>query len=134
MNKNAALNFKEKKDFVLVQEVERRWSNSHATNNQIIDEVAGQLRENSSNNNKSSFQHQRTKSLCVFYNTSILNYARAANENKKNGSSSGKVSGAIKPRDVKILQNHEKIMEIQNKWTGNGRFIVREKNTFLVIF
>ena len=37
-------------------------------------------------------------------------------------------------RDVKYLQNHEKILEAQNKWTGNGRFIVREKSSFLVSY
>ena len=35
-------------------------------------------------------------------------------------------------KDIRILQNHEKIMEAQNKWTGNGKFIIKNKSTFLV--
>ena len=126
MNKNAALNFRERRDYVLVQELERRWSNCHETNNQINEHNCP------TSDLKSAYKHQRTKSLCVFYNSSILNYARtvAANEAKK---ASKKNQVAVKPKDVKILQNHEKIMELQNKWTGNGRFLVRDKATFQVI-
>jgi phosphatidylinositol phospholipase C epsilon len=41
-------------------------------------------------------------------------------------------SGAKTHRDVRLLQNHEKIMEAQNKWTGNGRFIIKNKARHMV--
>lgn len=97
---------------------------------------------------RSFFQQERTKSLCVFYNSSILNYARRLQREGKNSSRETAISNAAAatanavvaaassttniPKDVKILQYHEKIMEIQNKWTGNGKFIVRAKTNFLV--
>jgi hypothetical protein len=37
-----------------------------------------------------------------------------------------------RPKDIKILQNHEKIMEVQNRWTGNGKFIIKERENFTV--
>lgn len=35
-------------------------------------------------------------------------------------------------KEIRTLQNHEKIMDAQNKWTGNGKFIIKNKSTFLV--
>jgi 16S rRNA U1498 N3-methylase RsmE len=32
-------------------------------------------------------------------------------------------------KTVKICQNNDKIMQLQNKWTGNGRFILRERSS-----
>lgn len=139
VDKAVAASFREKKDYILVQQVERRWSNTNANNIEIMEPPAGinpkPSKRNQSQTSRFSYQHQRTKSLCVFYNTSILNYARAMAENNKKNSTSGssnKVTNGSS-KDMRILQMHEKIMEVQNKWTGNGRFILREKNTFLVI-
>jgi hypothetical protein len=146
VDKNAANLFREKKNFVLMQQMERRWSNT--TTNNLINggELSnagggggggGSRKSSRRSTTRSSYQHQRTKSLCVFYNTSILNYARtmaAANENKRASNvNSSKETIIATPNDMKILQNHEKIMEIQNKWTGNGKFIIREQSTFLVL-
>lgn len=88
---------------------------------------------------RATYHNQRTKSLCVFYNTNILNYARsmaaANNEMKHNKRASGSgISGGQKmgQKEMRILQFNEKIMEAMNKWTGNGKFFLREKSTFLV--
>lgn len=140
MDKNAASVFRERKNYILVQQVERRWSNA-TTNNQLNgDSVLNDNRKSSSSSrrgtNRSSYQHQRTKSLCVFYNgTSILNYARAMGANDAKRASNANATNSkeiLTPKDMKILQYHEKIMEVQNRWTGNGKFIIREKSTFLV--
>lgn len=33
-----------------------------------------------------------------------------------------------------ILQMHDRILELQNKWMGKGRFLIRNKALFLVNF
>lgn len=137
MSKNGG----DKKDFILVQEVEQSWSNTNI-NNQIETNTAskknsgaGLILGRKSKNSVASvgYNKQRTKSLCVGYNTNIFSYAKAiaAKETKKI-SMSGSNQKFHSNKDLKILQNHEKILEIQNKWTGNGKFIIKAKSTFLV--
>ena len=124
---------KDKKNYILIQQVERRWSNSK------IDDSEPNLssRRPSANKARLSYQYNRTNSLSAFHNSSILNYAKtvmtssSANESKKNSAEINKKQNAS-PKNIKILQNHEKIMEVQNKWTGNGKFILMEKSNFLV--
>ena len=137
---------KERKNYILIQQVERRWSNSHsnAPSYKIDDSepnLAGPTtsRRPSKVKSRLSYQYNRTNSLSAFHNTSILNYAKAmatsaaANENKaKSNASSSDKKHNVSPKNIKILQNHEKIMEVQNKWTGNGKFILMEKSNFLV--
>ena len=108
---------KDKKDFVLIQQVERRWSNSH--NNQTsykIDDPDAQ---------RALYQHNRANSLCVFYNSNILNYTKSivGNENKKLFNANNKNTQQITPKDIKVLQN---------KWTGNGKLIIRDKTNIFV--
>ncbi len=65
----------------------------------------------------------------------MLSYAKAITVNKDRKKISMSNSSNQKfhsNKDLKILQNHEKILEIQNKWTGNGKFIIKAKSTFLV--
>jgi hypothetical protein len=151
--------FREKKNYILIQQVERRWSNAaphHHQVNNANNNGGGDRKTSSRSGARSFFQQERTKSLCAFQNSSILNYARAMAENKRfnrektssrevailnaaaatanaTGGGGGGGGGTTIPKDLKILQYHEKIMEIQNKWTGNGKFIIREKSTFLVL-
>jgi hypothetical protein len=127
----------------LVQELEQSWSNTNINNQTELDKPVNDSKKNSATglilNRKSKssvssvYNKQRTKSLCVGYNTNIFSYARAiaAKETKKI-SMSGSNQNANK--SMKILQNHEKILEIQNKWTGNGKFIIKAKSSFLVSF
>ena len=117
---------KDKKDFVLIQQVERRWSNSH--NNQTSYKI------DDPDARRASYQHNRANSLCVFYNSNILNYTKSivGNENKKLFNANNKNTQQITPKDIKVLQNHEKVMEIQNKWTGNGKLIIRDKTNIFV--
>lgn len=134
VDKSVASLFKEKKNYILVQQVDRHWSNSN--NSSQLNNIDGTYKSIPKRNGRNSYQHLRTKSLCVFYNTNILSHARS-NESKKtvtNVPSSSCNSKLLinQPKDMKILQYHEKIMEAQNKWTGNGKFIIREKSTFLV--
>jgi hypothetical protein len=149
VNKNEAVCFKEKKDYILIQQVERGWSNSSYSNNlksaanetSAFASIMKSLKSGgraaigagaSANNQRANaYHHQRTNSLCVFYNTSIMGYApnAAGNETKRLGANE---NGSMQPKDVKILQYHEKVMEAQNKWTGNGQFIVRKKTLFAV--
>ena len=122
---------------MLVQEVDSSWSKSNKDNingeDLSLNSMCAADKSNFSIASKTSYQQQRTKSLCVFYNTSIINYARAmatAKESRKISSSGSAYK--LHANSVKILQGHEKIMEAQNKWTGNGKFIVKEKSSFLV--
>ncbi len=136
IDKNSLSSFREKKNFYLVQQVERRWSNSN--NSGGGGAAAAGLNDKSEKSGDSQqpqrnswFRHQRTKSFSVFYNASILNYARQmASDNAKRVDKNG--SNQYSPKDVKCLQYHEKIMEVQNKWTGNGRFIIKKKIIFSV--
>lgn len=140
MNKNVS----DKKDFILVQEVEQSWSNTNIDNQTELNTINNANKKNSaagliihrkSKNSVGSmaYNKQRTKSLCVGYNTNIFSYAKsmAAKETKKI-SMSGSNQKFHSTKDLKILQNHEKILEIQNKWTGNGKFIIKSKSAFLV--
>ncbi len=121
--------------------MERRWSNSNAnSSNYKTDDSESNLssRRPGSNKARLSYQYNRTNSLSTFHNSSILNYAKgtnttcsSANESKKNSVENNKKPNSS-PKNIKILQNHEKIMEVQNKWTGNGKFILMEKSCFLV--
>jgi hypothetical protein len=148
VNKSEAASFKDKKDYILLQRVERGWSNSSNTNNipsaanetsafaSIMKSLKSGGRNaiggNNNNNQRANvYHHQRTNSLCVFYNAGILSTGRngPGNENKRLGPNE---NGYMPPRDVKILQYHEKIMEAQNKWTGNGQFFIRKKASFVV--
>ena len=128
-----------------MQEVEQSWSNTNINNNVETNVASNTNKKNSgaglilnrkSKNSVASvgYNKQRTKSLCVSYNTNIFSYAKAiaAKETKKI-SMSGSNQKFHSNKDLKILQNHEKILEIQNKWTGNGKFIIKAKSTFLVI-
>jgi hypothetical protein len=113
---------KEKKEYVLVQQVERRWSNTTNLNQNVL----------TSKHGKEKGEYQRTKSLCIFYNTNVLSYPKQSIKQNISPIKDGPHQKIEK--DLKILQNHEKIMEIQNKWTGNGRFIIKEKpNSFVAV-
>lgn len=147
MDKAAANSFKKNKDYILVQEVCNAWSNANDEPDADGDDPSTDLgcisasrsRISSSVSGNSKYRYQRTKSLCVFYNTNIINYAKSMASNndpksKKRASGSG-ISGGqnkVTHKEMKILQYTERIMEAQNKWTGNGKFILREKHTFLV--
>ena len=121
--------------------MERRWSNCNAapSSYKIDDPDSNFARRPSANKARLSYQYNRTSSLSAFHNSTILNYAKnvmtssSANESKKNSIENNKKQSAS-PKNIKILQNHEKIMEVQNKWTGNGKFILMEKSNFLVCF
>jgi len=141
----------EKKDFILVQELEQSWSNTNI-NNQIETQTGSQTGKDKKNSGSGLILHrkskssitsmffnsrQRTKSLCVSHNTTLFSYAAskaiaAAKEKKKISMSSSTNQKFNSNKELKILQNHEKILEIQNKWTGNGKFIIKAKSTFLV--
>ena len=133
--------------------MERRWSNSHTNQPSYkIDDsdpnLTGSIasrRPSSAAKSRLSYQYNRTNSLSTFHNSSILNYAKAittstqneSHTSKKNSidaSSSSNKKTHVSPKNIKVLQNHEKIMEVQNKWTGNGKFIIMEKSQFLVHF
>lgn len=126
-----------------MQEVERSWSNNNVSPKILSvmrkDSLTSIPRSNKSNYSiasMASYKTQRTKSLCVFYNSSIMNYAKSTmaqpKDRKTSTSSSNHKMQNNSIRDMKILQNHEKILEVQNKWTGNGKFIIKEKCSFLV--
>ncbi len=128
-----------------MQEVERTWTPS-TDNNKTSNNSLGIVRKDSLNSivrsNKSnyslasiaSYKQQRTKSLCVFYQNNIVNTVKATITSPRNSSSTSGVQGKKTPaRDTRYLQNHEKILEAQNKWTGNGKFIIKEKTSFMVI-
>jgi hypothetical protein len=137
---SSAKDFKDKKNYILIQQVERRWSNCNPnpTNYKNDDSEASILsRRPGSNKARLSYQYNRASSLSTFHNSSILNYTKAAasssaNESKKNSIELSSKKQSTSPKNIKILQNHEKIMEVQNKWTGNGKFILMEKSNFLV--
>ena len=140
---SASRDYKDRKNYILIQQVERRWSNSNANpSNYKTDDSESNLssRRPGSNKARLSYQYNRTNSLSTFHNSSILNYAKgtttttcsSANESKKNSVENNNKKPNSSPKNIKILQNHEKIMEVQNKWTGNGKFILMEKSSFLV--
>jgi hypothetical protein len=135
---------KEPGQFLLVQEVERRWSNSHssAINASLLLDVLSRSRRDASAASSSSHHHQRTKSLCVNNNNNNgINYILSKKEKgaakkqqhyDRSGSSS-KAIGKEKALDTRVLLNQERILEAQNKWTGNGRFIIKDKAAYGVI-
>ncbi len=114
------------KNLVLVQQVDRRWSN---INHISYKQSASSLRNLCQ---RISNRHQRAKSISGNLEksrNSIIGYAIAMVSDKSN-----EITTQLRPKDTKILQNHEKIMEIQNKWTGNGKFIIKEKDsTFIMV-
>lgn len=131
---------------MIVQEVERTWNNNQLKSSKpesiiLKDSLSSIPHSNKSNysiTSAASFKQQRTKSLCVFYNSSIVNYANNLKSSTRNNKECRKLSNSNQRmqkdpiRDMKILQNHEKILEAQNKWTGNGKFLIKEKSSFLV--
>ncbi|RNA40636.1 1-phosphatidylinositol 4-5-bisphosphate phosphodiesterase epsilon-1-like isoform X1 [Brachionus plicatilis] len=137
VDKNAAAIFKERKNYILVQQSDRKWSNilNQAAN---LDGAVSKSIIPFKQKHLNSYRHLRTKSLCVFYNTtgllnsnktiekkveskklSVFDYKNSLNQTKSN-------------KDINILQFDEKIMEAQNKLSGTQRFIIREKSTFVV--
>ncbi len=96
------------KDYVLIEEMERTWVNKSLL---------------APTNADQTIQNGRSKAL------KILTFIN--NQNSKNCGGQRAVSN--KRRDIRLLQNHEKIMEAQDKWTGNGRFIIKNKRKFTVI-
>ena len=145
MDKSVISNFKEKKDYILIQLVERRWSNNNSNNNDTVSNACSYAAASVSKLTKYTnrmgrgkrsalYRHQRTNSLSAFYNTGLLSYARktANNETKRSGAACG--SSESSGKDVRVLLYDEKIMEAQNKWTGNGQFIIRKKSNFAVSF
>ncbi|CAF0890793.1 unnamed protein product [Brachionus calyciflorus] len=138
VDKYASNQFKEKKSYILIQQCDRHWSNQ--MNN--LDGTTNIVKQiGTSKRNPLSYRHLRTKSLCVFYNTaSLLTPTNKLNDKKQANSANISASNSktqlnqVQPKDIQILQYHEKIMEAQNKWTGNGKFIIREKSTFLNYF
>jgi hypothetical protein len=115
------------KDLILVQQVDRRWSNVNHISYKQSAFYAPSFRNIYQ---RISNRHQRAKSLCgslQYSRNSIINYAIAMASDKSN------LTTQMRPKDTKILQNHEKIMEIQNKWTGNGKFIIKEKDSTFVM-
>jgi hypothetical protein len=99
------------RDYILIEERERTWANKSLT---------------AATNRNSSAQAMHTGRSKAFKMLSTL----INNPNSK-GSGSQR-SGSAKRRDMRVLQNHEKIMEAQDKWTGNGRFIIKNKSKFIV--
>lgn len=112
----------------MVQQVDRRWSNVNNISYKQSAFYASSLRNLCQ---RISHRHQRAKSICGSLQNSrnsIINYAIAIASDKSNFNTT-----QLRPKDTKILQNHEKIMEIQNKWTGNGKFIIKEKDSTFVM-
>ncbi len=126
-----------------MQEVERTWTpstvNTKNSDNSLAikrkDSFNSIMRSNKSNYSlasMASYKQQRTKSLCVFYQTNIVNTVKATINSPRNLASTADRAKHPPVRDTRYLQNHEKILEAQNKWTGNGKFIVKEKTSFMV--
>jgi len=133
----------DKKDYIVMQEVERTWTpnivNTKNSDNSLAierkDSLNSIVRSNKSNYSlasMASYKQQRTKSLCVFYQTNIVNTVKATINSPRNLASTADRAKHPPVRDTRYLQNHEKILEAQNKWTGNGKFIVKEKTLFMV--
>ena len=131
------------KDYVLVQEVESSWRHNHHQKSMASKSPAGHegfarpsipkkklLKKSFSANSDNSYKQQRSMSLCIFYNANnIVNIARNTMAHTKDNLNSSTRIKDSSQRNRKILQNHEKILEVQNRWTGNGRLIVMDRTS-----
>lgn len=106
----------ESKDYVLVEEMEHGWAS--------VDNNPTSINNSTQNQTKSTSRHKGIFALLH------ANYTSTKHDDQK----LQRLSSLSSPtnKDIRILQNHEKIMEAQNKWTGNGKFIIKNKSTFIV--
>jgi hypothetical protein len=141
---------KEPEQCVLVQEVEKRWTNNNNNNNSnntssILDVLVRSRRDASAvirRASSSSYQHQRTKSLCVNESgansnsvNNLIGGKKAAKKQQLNNRNGIVVAAAAAkenapPLDTRVIHSQERILEAQNKWTGNGKFIIKDKSAY----
>ena len=91
-------------EYLMVEEIEQSWASNESA----------PLRTPFS-----KIQQTRSKSFASFLSS------RTAQSNKPTGPQPT-------TKEINILKNSEKIMEAQNKWKGNGKFIIKNKATFFV--
>lgn len=134
IDKNAAERFKEKQNFVLIQECDRKWS-SHSAN---IESESSRSINYFKKKQLNSYRHLRTKSLCVFYNNSGLLASNKINE-KKNISnnlcvfdSKNSFNQIKSDKETKILEYGEKILDSFKNYNGSVKFVIRDKSSSLV--
>ena len=110
----------ESKDYLLIEEMEHGWISIDSQGTSYSHHSTTTLYSNK------FLQLTRNKTLSALLSNKTAEHdggklRRSALINNKNTN-----------KDIRILQNQEKIMEAQNKWTGNGKFIIKNKSTFLV--
>lgn len=132
IDKNAAINFKETKNYMLIQQNFRKWSNGE-NQEELISKAILSFKQKQTN----SYQHLRTKSLCLLYNNG-LPCSYKVNERKKNSfnlikyGSKNSFSQNKSNKDIKVLQFEEKILDIHNRLGNTEKIIIKEKPAYLV--
>jgi hypothetical protein len=109
----------ESKDYLLIEEMDHGWISVESQTTTV----------NTIQSTQKFSQLTRNKTLCALLN-STHNPSKFDENSKIQRLAS--VNNSNMNKDIRILQNHEKLMEVQNKWTGNGKFIIKNKSTFLV--
>lgn len=128
VDKNAAINFKETKNYILIQETD-----SCVNQEELISNPIFSFKQKQAN----SYRHLRTKSLVIFYNNGLAGSYKV-NENKNNSQnlikcdSKNSLNHNESNKDIKILKFEEKIIDIQNRLPKTGKLIIKEKSTYFV--